>query len=116
MAGPRKGEEESAEALRRRKEAAGLVEKDDLGGWLEFEEGRVRVGMGEGRATSEGAPSEEEEGSVDGEDLLEREARRRDRMGREVDAALGGEGRKRARRVEGGEFAARPRAFDTRLT
>lgn len=85
VAGPRRGEE-TAEELHRKKVAAALAPKDDLDGWLEYEEGQP---VARGRAPSL-PPAELSDDSVDGEDLLEREARRRDKMARQVEAAFQG--------------------------
>jgi hypothetical protein len=84
VAGPRRGEE-TPEELHRRKLAAAQAPKDDLGGWLEYEDGQI-VG---GRASS--APPETfSDDTEDGLDLLAREALRKSRLVREVDAALRG--------------------------
>ncbi|GAA5872737.1 hypothetical protein JCM1840_004505 [Sporobolomyces johnsonii] len=91
VAGPRRVEE-SAEELRRKKLQQEQKGKDDLGGWLVLGEGQEsRAGDSGGDGMS--GVEEEEEDSADGLSLLEREARRKERMTREVDAALQGKGR-----------------------
>ncbi|GAA5932404.1 hypothetical protein JCM1841_001376 [Sporobolomyces salmonicolor] len=99
VAGPRRVEE-SAEELRRKKLQQEQTRKDDLGGWLvlaEGQEGKAGDSEGDGISGDDG----EEEDSADGLSLLEREARRKERMTREVDAALHGKGKVKARDRDG---------------
>ncbi|BGP11154.1 hypothetical protein JCM10049v2_007053 [Rhodotorula toruloides] len=90
--------EETAEELQRKKEELARKPKDSLGGWLVSDE---ENGTGDslprlqdrslGSAdTSSGLQSDE-----DGMSLLEREARRKERMELAVAAAMGGNGKKR---------------------
>lgn len=97
VAGP-KAVELSAEEIRRKKLEQAGRKKDDLGGWLvdEVGEGETREGeSGRKRTrepqTSTGYSSESSNGdeSHDGLSLLEREARRKEKMRRETDAGLG---------------------------
>ncbi|GAA5849929.1 hypothetical protein JCM5353_000681 [Sporobolomyces roseus] len=92
VAGPKAVELSSEEIRRKKLEQAGR-KKDDLGGWLvEEAEGdsgeERRVRLAKVSHSSTGDNSEEEE-SEDGMTILEREARRKERMGRQADAALG---------------------------
>ncbi|SCV73101.1 BQ2448_7026 [Microbotryum intermedium] len=81
VAGPRKGDEMTKEEMMRKKEELRKKGKDDLGGWLEFEPGeKVRSGEQQGARVE----SEQTSGSEDGEAKLEMEARRRNRMEKEV--------------------------------
>lgn len=94
VAGPR-AHEETPEELRRKKEEAERKARDDLGGWLEFEEGQaVEHGREEGSRIEE---SEEE--SEDGLTILEREQKRAERrarrMDKDVEKAFGERGKKR---------------------
>ncbi|GAA6053760.1 hypothetical protein JCM3770_005104 [Rhodotorula araucariae] len=109
-----KGGELSAEERRRRKEEAERRPRDSLGGWLVDGEaeadseglsrrakdaGMAPVGRYERDEEYGGGEDddEEEDGDVemDGMDLLEREARRKERMERALDAAINGNKRKR---------------------
>lgn len=92
VAGPKAVELSSEEIRRKKLEQAGR-KKDDLGGWLvEEAEGdsgeERRVRLAKESQPSIGDYSQEEE-SEDGMTILEREARRKERMGRQADAALG---------------------------
>ncbi|SCZ94370.1 BZ3500_MvSof-1268-A1-R1_Chr12-2g03853 [Microbotryum saponariae] len=89
VAGVRKGDEMTKEEMMRKKEELRKKGKDDLGGWLEFEEGEM---VRRGQDGSRRMDTEQTSGSEDGEALLEREARRRKRMQREVARAMGPRG------------------------
>lgn len=98
VAGLPRGGDLSADELRRRKQLAERAPKDDLGGWLEFSQGQaVGTSKGKGKERArEVSNDDDDEVEVDGETLLEREARRKERMARDVERALGS--RKRATR------------------
>ncbi|GAA5960664.1 hypothetical protein JCM21900_005446 [Sporobolomyces salmonicolor] len=99
VAGPRRVEE-SAKELRKKKLQQEQTRKDDLGGWLVLAEGQEGIaGDSEGDGMS-GVDGEEQD-SADGLSLLEREARRKERMTREADAALQGKGKVKARDRDG---------------
>lgn len=69
--------EETEEEMRIRKELAELNPRDNLGGWLEFEEGQeTRSRLSQDISKRRRKDSDEE--SYDGNQILEREARRRD--------------------------------------
>ncbi|GAA5931636.1 hypothetical protein JCM10213_003163 [Rhodosporidiobolus nylandii] len=80
--------EETAAELQRKKLAQAKRPKDSLGGWLVDEEQGTQ--QGELRRTSEGEDEDVHmsEASDDGLTLLEREARRKERMSKAADAAL----------------------------
>lgn len=83
VAGPRVFEETALER-QKKKEEMERAPKDDLGGWLEYEGGQ-RVAM-----RSDGIAMEySDEDSVDGEELLEREARRKAATEKDVGRAFG---------------------------
>ncbi|BGP03234.1 hypothetical protein RTG_02578 [Rhodotorula toruloides ATCC 204091] len=90
--------EETAEDLQRKKEELARRPKDSLGGWLvsDEEDGtgdsppRLQDGSLGSADPSSGLQSDE-----DGMTLLEREARRKERMELAVAAAMGGNGKKR---------------------
>ncbi|KDE03238.1 hypothetical protein MVLG_06267 [Microbotryum lychnidis-dioicae p1A1 Lamole] len=89
VSGVRKGDEMTKEEMMRRKEELRKKGKDDLGGWLDFEEGEM---VRRDEDESGRMETEQTGGSEDGEALLEREARRRKRMQREVTRAMGPRG------------------------
>ncbi|GAA5960873.1 hypothetical protein JCM3765_007520, partial [Sporobolomyces pararoseus] len=93
VAGP-KAVELSAEEIRRKKLEQATKKKDNLGGWLveEEEEGESSSARAT-RLAKESQPStslsSDEDESEDGLTLLEREARRKERMRKEMEAGLG---------------------------
>ncbi|GAA5821727.1 hypothetical protein JCM10212_002169 [Sporobolomyces blumeae] len=99
VAGPR-AVELSADEIRRKKMHLAGKRKDDLGGWLVDEE-EANQAPGQPVVARKDVSSQystpESEESEDGLTLLEREARRKDRMARAADSALGLPAKKRAR-------------------
>ncbi|GAA5888347.1 hypothetical protein JCM6882_008588 [Rhodosporidiobolus microsporus] len=91
--------EETPEEMRRKKLLQEARPRDSLGGWLVEEEGTQaspppRRRGSEGEYEEEEEEEEESDGSVDGLSLLEREARRKERVAKAADAALRGKKRK----------------------
>lgn len=71
--------EETEEEMRIRKNLAELNPRDNLGGWLEFEEGQeIRNETTQDASSSRRKRRDSDEESYDGDQILEREARRRD--------------------------------------
>ncbi|GAA6007519.1 hypothetical protein JCM11491_004193 [Sporobolomyces phaffii] len=99
VAGP-KAVELSAEEIRRKKLEQAGRKKDDLGGWLvdaDGDEETTHVRSGRlAKDTLQSSPTSSDE-SEDGLSLLEREARRRDKMRRETEAGLGIKGKQKSR-------------------
>ncbi|KAK4705089.1 hypothetical protein P7C70_g1116, partial [Phenoliferia sp. Uapishka_3] len=100
VAGVPRGRDLSSAELQRKKEEAESRPKDSLGGWLEFEEGKGQIVDDFGGSGGRGE-EESSDGSVDGETLLEREARKKERMERDIVRAFGE--RKRRREVDSRE-------------
>ncbi|KAM0752919.1 hypothetical protein T439DRAFT_378677 [Meredithblackwellia eburnea MCA 4105] len=108
VAGPRKAEL-SAEEMKRRREAADGRERDSLGGWLEFQEERGEDVDDENarraplrdddefdfnkRGESDEDEDSRDQESLDGDDLLELEARK-SKLNRDIDAVFRGQVRK----------------------
>lgn len=90
--------EETAEELQRKKEELARRPKDSLGGWLvsdeENETGESLPRL-QGGSLGSADPSSGLQSDEDGMTLLEREARRKERMERAVAAAMGGNAKKR---------------------
>lgn len=104
VAGPRVFEETESERQRKKVEME-KAPKDDLGGWLEHEDGQ-RVARRSDRAAME----DSDEDSVDGEELLERAARRKTAMEKDVGRAFAKKRSKRDASDDGAE-AGRVGAF-----
>ncbi|GAA5980665.1 hypothetical protein JCM5350_003583 [Sporobolomyces pararoseus] len=100
VAGP-KAVELSAEEIRRKKLEQATKKKDDLGGWLVEEEEGEGSSARAARLAKESQPSTgfslDDDESEDGLTLLEREARRKERMRKETEAGLGSKRTKTAR-------------------
>lgn len=99
----RSASRETPEELRRRKELLALRPKNHLGGWLVSDEEYEDANTTQTRVASAGSLSQlssdftESLESEDGFTLLEREARRKERLEKAVAAGLGGNGLKRSR-------------------
>ncbi|GAA5842711.1 hypothetical protein JCM3766R1_005759 [Sporobolomyces carnicolor] len=97
-----KAVELSAEELRQRKLAQERKKKDDLGGWLvDAEEPGSGGKRPEEIQSGDGQSTSDREESEDGMTLLEREARKAERMRREIEAGFGIERKRTAGRTDG---------------